>query len=102
MTQPAKTIPAPGPSLTPILTPAPIPDPVQPTQPADNLKRPQRNVPAAQNDAVEEGEEARPFIQGEDSKEGWDVIREESAVCAEGGTIVVNMNGSSVVRGDIV
>lgn len=97
--QPAKTTP--DPSLTPILTPAPIPDPVQPTQPADNAKKPQRKVPTAQNDTVEEGEEARPFIQGEDDKEGWDVIRAESAVCAEGGTIVVNMNGSSVVPGDI-
>jgi len=97
--QPAKTTP--DPSLTPILTPAPIPDPVQPTQPADNVKKPQRKVPTAQNDTVEEGEEARPFIQGEDDKEGWDVIRAESAVCAEGGTIVVNMNGSSVVPGDI-
>ena len=29
------------------------------------------------------------------------MIRAESAVCAEGGTIVVNMNGSSVVPGDI-
>ena len=99
--QPAKTTPAPDPSLTPILTPAPIPDPVQPTQPADNVKKPQRKAQAAQNDTVEEGEEARPFIQGEDDKEGWDVIRAESAVCAEGGTIVVNMNGSSVVPGDI-
>lgn len=97
--QPAKTTP--DPSLTSILTPAPIPDPVQPTQPADNVKKPQRKVPTAQNDTVEEGEEARPFIQGEDDKEGWDVIRAESAVCAEGGTIVVNMNGSSVVPGDI-
>ena len=97
--QPAKTTP--DPSLTPILTPAPIPDPVQPTQPADNVKKPQRKVPTAQNDTVEEGEEARPFIQGEDDKEGWDVIRAESAVCAEGGTIVVNMNGTSVVPGDI-
>lgn len=97
--QPAKTTP--DPSLTPILTPAPIPDPVQPTQPADNVKKPQRKVLTAQNDTVEEGEEARPFIQGEDDKEGWDVIRAESAVCAEGGTIVVNMNGSSVVPGDI-
>lgn len=97
--QPAKTTP--DPSLTPILTPAPIPDPVQPTQPADNVKKPQRKVPTAQNDTVEEGEEARPFIQGEDDKEGWDVIRAESVVCAEGGTIVVNMNGSSVVPGDI-
>lgn len=97
--QPAKTTP--DPSLTPILTPAPIPDPVQPTQPADNVKKPQRKVPTAQNDTVEEGEEARPFIQGEDDKEGWDVIRAESAVCAEGGTIVVNMNGSSVVPSDI-
>lgn len=99
--QPAKTTPEPDPSLTPILTPAPIPDPVQPTQPADNVKKPQRKVPTAQNDTVEEGEEARPFIQGEDDKEGWDVIRAESAVCTEGGTIVVNMNGSSVVPGDI-
>lgn len=99
--QPAKTTPASDPSLTPILTPAPIPDPVQPTQPADNVKKPQRKAQAAQNDTVEEGEEARPFIQGEDDKEGWDVIRAESAVCAEGGTIVVNMNGSSVVPGDI-
>ena len=99
--QPAKTTPAPDPSLTPILTPAPIPDPVQPTQPADNVKKPQRKAQAAQSDTVEEGEEARPFIQGEDDKEGWDVIRAESAVCAEGGTIVVNMNGSSVVPGDI-
>lgn len=97
--QPAKTTP--DPSLTPILTPAPIPDPVQPTQPADNVKKPQRKVPTAQNDTVEEGEEARPFIQGEDDKEGWDVIRAESPVCAKGGTIVVNMNGSSVVPGDI-
>lgn len=101
MTQPAKTTPALDPSLTPILIPTPIPDPVQPTQPADNVKKPQRKVPTAQNDTVEEGEEARPFIQGEDDKEGWDVIRAESAVCAEGGTIVVNMNGSSVVPGDI-
>ncbi len=101
VTQPAKTTPALDPSLTPILTPAPIPDPVQPTQPADNVKKPQRKAQAAQNDTVEEGEEARPFIQGEDDKEGWDVIRAESAVCAEGGTIVVNMNGSSVVPGDI-
>ena len=101
VTQPAKTTPALDPSLTPILTPTPIPDPVQPTQPADNVKKPQRKAQTAQNDTVEEGEEARPFIQGEDDKEGWDVIRAESAVCAEGGTIVVNMNGSSVVPGDI-
>ena len=101
VTQPAKTTPALDPSLTPILTPTPIPDPVQPTQPADNVKKPQRKAQTAQNDTVEEGEEARPFIQGEDDKEGWDVIRAESAVCTEGGTIVVNMNGSSVVPGDI-
>ena len=101
VTQPAKTTPALDPSLTPILTPTPIPDPVQPTQPADNVKKPQRKAQTAQNDTVEEGEEVRPFIQGEDDKEGWDVIRAESAVCTEGGTIVVNMNGSSVVPGDI-
>ena len=97
--QPTK--PTPDPSLTPILTPDPIPDPAQPAQPVDNVKKPQRNVSAAQNDTVEEGKEARPFIQGEEGKEGWDVIKAESTACAEGGTIVVDMNGSGVVPGSI-
>lgn len=66
----------------------------QPAHPIANLTLPQRKAPEAQKDT-------RPFIQGKDGKEGWDVIRAESAVCAEGGTIGVNMNGSSVVPGDI-
>lgn len=99
VTQPAK--PTTESSQSPILPPASKPDSVQPTPPADNLKRPQRNIPKAQGDKNKKGGETRPFIQGEDGKEGWDVIRAESEVCAEGGTITVNMNGSSIVPGDI-
>ena len=97
------TPPAMDSSLPPTLTPdlVLIPAPVLPAQPADNVKRHESHVRAVQSDTVKEGGEAKPFIQGEDSKEGWDVIKAESSICAEGGTIVVNMNGSSVVPGDI-
>ena len=42
-----------------------------------------------------------PFIKGEDSKTGWDVIRTEEEKAGEGSIINVDMNGSIVVPGDI-
>ena len=42
-----------------------------------------------------------PFLRGEDGKEGWDVIKAEAAALAEGETVVVDMNGASVVPGDV-
>ena len=42
-----------------------------------------------------------PFIRGEDGKEGWDVIKAETAVRAEGEVVTVDMNGASVVPGDV-
>lgn len=55
------------------------------------------------NDA---GQEARPdagipFIKGEEGKFGWDVIRANEEVAAEGSSILVNMNGITVVPGNI-
>ena len=81
-------------------TPAPTPAPAPSVQPFDNIWKPQSNTSATE-DQTAEGEQAEPFIRGEDGKEGWDVIRAEVEVCADGNTIVVDMNGSSVVPGDI-
>ena len=43
----------------------------------------------------------QPFIKGEDGKIGWDVIRAEEEQAQEGSTINVDMNGTTVVPGDI-
>ena len=89
--QPAKPTPAPTPTPMPVPTPAPAPAPAQPANPI----RPQGNAPA------EQGEQAMPFLRGEDGKEGWDVIKAETAARAEGEIVTVDMNGSSVVPGDV-
>ena len=89
--QPANPTPAPAPTPMPVPTPAPVSVPTQPANPI----RPQGNAPA------EQGEQAMPFIRGEDGKEGWDVIKAETAARAEGERVTVDMNGSSVVPGDV-
>ena len=43
-----------------------------------------------------------PFIKGENGKEGWDVIRDEVNQTQEGKTVTVDMNGSTVVPGDVL
>ena len=43
----------------------------------------------------------QPFIKGEDGKIGWDVIRAEEEKAEEGSIINVDMNGTTVVPGDI-
>ena len=43
----------------------------------------------------------QPFIKGADIKIGWDVIRAEEEQAQEGSVINVDMNGSTVVPGDI-
>ena len=42
-----------------------------------------------------------PFIKDEDGKTGWNVIRAEEEKAQEGSTINVDMNGTTVVPGDI-
>ena len=43
----------------------------------------------------------RPFIKGENGKEGWDVIRENAKSVTEGGSVTVDMNGTTVVPSDL-
>ena len=43
-----------------------------------------------------------PFIKGDNDKEGWDVIKSELDKTKAGDEVVVEMNGSSVVPGDVL
>ena len=87
--QSANQAPAPTPAAAPMPVSAPAP-----AQPANPI-RPQGNA------AAEQGEQAMPFIRGEDGKEGWEVIKAETAARAEGERVTVDMNGASVVPGDV-
>ncbi len=42
-----------------------------------------------------------PHIQGEEGKQGWDVVRDRIAGSREGETVKVDMNGATVVPGDV-
>ena len=42
-----------------------------------------------------------PFIKDEEGKEGWDVILDDVEDTEEGSTVTVDMNGSTVVPGDV-
>ena len=61
---------------------------------ADNAKKPKQDDTSAEDTK-------EPFIRGKDGKEGWDVIKADASASAEGSTITVDMNGSSVVPGSI-
>lgn len=43
----------------------------------------------------------KPFIKGDEGKKGWDVIRDEVGDTKVGETITVDMNGITVVPGDV-
>ena len=82
-----------APAPTPVPAPMPVPAPA-PAQPANPIR-------SQGNAAAEQGEQAMPFIRGEDGKEGWEVIKAETAARAEGERVTVDMNGASVVPGDV-
>ena len=81
--------PAPTPTPAPTATPAPAVTPVRPNR-----------IPVKPT-VKEEPETPAPFLRGENGKEGWDIITEAVTEAAEGDTVVIDMNGSSVVPGDV-
>ena len=85
-------------SSSPVTKPETEPAPA--VQPSDKTQKPKGNTPAAEKETAW-GEQAKPYIRGENGKEGWDVIKAEVEVRADGDTVVVDMNGSSVVPGNI-
>ena len=66
---------------------------------APTTPQPGGKTPVAEPD--EETDNPEPFIKGEDGKEGWDVIRDEVEDAEEGDTVTVDMNGTTVVPGDV-
>lgn len=81
--------PAPTPTPTPVATPVPAVTPVRPNRiPVKPTVKEEPKIPA-------------PFLRGENGKEGWAVITETVTEAEDGDTVIVDMNGSSVVPGDV-
>lgn len=76
-------------------TVAPLPE-TKPTAPA---RKPSGN--GIQAEPADDGDLAMPFLRNEDGKEGWDVITEEAAQAEEGASLVVDMNGATIVPADV-
>lgn len=81
--------PAPTPTPTPAATPVPAVTPVRPNR-----------IPVKPT-VKEEPKTPAPFLRGENGKEGWAVITETVTEAEDGDTVIVDMNGSSVVPGDV-
>ncbi len=81
--------PAPTPTPTPVATPVPAVTPVRPNR-----------IPVKPT-VKEEPKAPAPFLRGENGKEGWAVIAETVTEAEDGDTVIVDMNGSSVVPGDV-
>ena len=69
-------------------------------------KQPRDNHPGDSNSGSDVAEENRPdtgkpFIKNDAEKEGWDVIRDVVEKAKDGETITVDMNGVTVVPGDV-
>ncbi|MGN0245626.1 MAG: hypothetical protein ACI4DK_06650, partial [Lachnospiraceae bacterium] len=91
-----------------------------PTKPASN--KPASNKPASSNTANSNPEDnnsgdnnpeennpednkpdtGKPYIKDDNGKEGWDVIKDEVDKTKDGDTVTVEMNGTSVVPGDVL
>ena len=52
-------------------------------------------------ESADDGNLAQPFLQNKDGKKGWKAITSELAETEAGTTLVVDMNGVSVVPGDV-
>lgn len=77
----------------PVIPVQPTKPPVQPVTPT-NPVNPVKPTP--------EPEEEEPFIKGDDGKEGWSVITDQTEAAKDGDKIVVDMNGSTMVPGDVI
>lgn len=71
-------------------------------KPGDN--KPGNNKPGEGGDKkpAEIPDTGKPFIKDETGKEGWDVIKTETSDAKDGGVVKVDMNGATVVPGDVL
>lgn len=71
-------------------------------RPGDN--KPGDNKPGEGGDKkpAEIPDTGKPFIKDETGKEGWDVIKNETSDVKDGDAVKVDMNGATVVPGDVL
>ena len=71
-------------------------------RPGDN--KPGDNKPGEGGDKkpAEIPDTGKPFIKDETGKEGWDVIKNETSDAKDGDAVKVDMNGATVVSGDVL
>lgn len=81
------------PPVIPVQPTKPPVQPVTPTNPVNPVK-PVKPTP--------EPEEEEPFIKGDDGREGWPVITDRTEAAKDGDKIVVDMNGSTTVPGEVI
>lgn len=96
---------------SPVITPAaPAPAPAQkeqqpagnePQQPATGTQQPATGTQVGSDTKVTETAEEMPFIKGAEGKEGWEVISGEIEKTQGGALITVDMNGATVVPGNV-
>lgn len=79
----------PQPDVTPVPNPTPAPVPTQ----APVVPTP---IPVPTPDTK------IPFIKGESGKEGWEAVKKDAADAFDGKWVNVNMNGTSVVPGNVL
>jgi len=71
-------------------------------------ERPDSVKPGTSGTGEDKPEAGKPFIkdksgqEGTAVKSGWNVIREETSQAEDGKTVIVDMNGSTVVPGDVL
>ena len=76
-------------------------------KPGDNKpgnNKPGDNKPGEGGDKkpAEIPDTGKPFIKDETGKEGWDVIKNETSDAKDGDAVKVDMNGATVVPGDVL
>ena len=76
-------------------------------RPGDNKpgnNKPGDNKPGEGGDKkpAEIPDTGKPFIKDETGKEGWDVIKNETSDAKDGDAVKVDMNGATVVPGDVL
>lgn len=90
----------PTPTSTPVTTPTPRPT-ATPTPRPTATPRP-TNTPTSTPVPTKEPEAGLPFVKNEEEAAGWDAIKEQLKEAFQGEVIVVDMNDSTIVPGEVI
>lgn len=71
-------------------------------RPGDNKPGDNKPGEGGDNKPAEIPDTGKPFIKDETGKEGWDVIKNETSDAKDGDAVKVDMNGATVVPGDVL